>query len=69
MDLHEISSELKGLSSSDVAERVAKGLTNRADISGSRSVPEILASNIFTYFNLIFAIPAALLIFADPTGT
>ena len=65
MDLHEISSELKGLSSSDVAERVAKGLTNRADISGSRSVPEILASNIFTYFNLIFAILAALLIFAE----
>lgn len=42
-----------GLTSVEVAEKVAAGLTNHADNSSSRSVSEILRSNILTRFNAI----------------
>ncbi len=55
---------IRGLSNEEVLERIASGLTNRADISAGKTTAEIIASNVFTYFNLIFAILSALLIFA-----
>jgi len=42
-----------GLSSADVAERVAGGLTNKQDTSSSRSFTSILRANLFTLFNAI----------------
>jgi cation-transporting ATPase E len=45
-----------GLSSAEVAERVAAGQVNRAPEAAGRSTGEILARNTFTWINLIFAI-------------
>ncbi len=52
-----------GLSEEQVSERVAHGLQNTAAEPPSKSSREIILSNIFTYFNLIFFIIAVLLIF------
>lgn len=51
-----------GLSSQQVEERISQGAVNRAVESPSKSQKEIIYSNIFTYFNLIFFIIAILLI-------
>lgn len=53
---------LRGLASGEVQERVAQGKTNQAEDHSSQSVSQIIRSNVFTYFNLIFAVIAALLI-------
>ena len=45
--------EANGLSTAEVAERVAAGLTNRQDSSSSRSLANILRANLFTLFNAI----------------
>ncbi len=52
----------KGLTSAQVQERVDAGLVNKPVDPPSKSIGQIIASNVFTYFNLIFAIIAALLI-------
>ena len=45
------------------AEQLAKaGLSNLGIKNQSKSIPQIIADNVFTYFNLIFAIFAGLLI-------
>ena len=51
-----------GLTSEQVREYREKGLTNEAVAPPSKDVREIILSNAFTYFNLIFAIIAVLLI-------
>ena len=51
-----------GLTSAEVRERVERGEVNKADISTGMSTKEIVRSNVFTYFNLIFLIIAVLLI-------
>ncbi|MDO4321084.1 MAG: cation-translocating P-type ATPase [Lachnospiraceae bacterium] len=51
-----------GLSQQQVKERIAQGAVNRSVESASKSQKEIVYSNIFTYFNLIFFIIAILLI-------
>ena len=51
-----------GLTSAEVRERVERGEVNKADISMGMSTKEIVRSNVFTYFNLIFLIIAVLLI-------
>ena len=43
-------------------DRIARGAVNHAVESASKSKKEIICSNIFTYFNLIFFIIAVLLI-------
>ncbi len=48
-----------GLSTDDVAERVASGRVNRMPDAGGRSGREILARNTFTWLNLIFAVLGA----------
>jgi cation-transporting ATPase E len=45
-----------GLTSAEVAHRIADGLTNSVDESSSRSLREILISNVFTRFNAILGI-------------
>ena len=52
----------RGLSHEQVRERVAQGLVNRAVEPPSKSVAEIIKSNFYTYFNLVFAVIAGLLI-------
>lgn len=44
-----------GLSSDEVAERVAAGRTNAVHARSSRSITEILRRNIFTFFNGLLA--------------
>lgn len=51
-----------GLTSEQVEEYVKNGWTNRAVEPPSKSITEIIHSNLFTYFNLIFCIIALLLI-------
>lgn len=51
-----------GLSSAQVSQRIRDGFSNKPVDSPSKSIKEIIADNVFTYFNLIFAILAALLI-------
>lgn len=52
----------EGLTQAQVDERVAQGMVNRQIEAASKSQKEIIFSNIFTYFNLIFFIIAVLLI-------
>ena len=54
----------QGLSSAQAKERLAAGLSNVSSVSGGRSVAEIIKDNLFTFFNLIFAVLAVLLIIA-----
>ncbi len=53
---------LTGLTDEEVRQRVEEGLTNRADISTDKTTKEIVISNVFTYFNLIFLVITILLI-------
>ena len=51
-----------GLSKREVEERIQQGKQNIPVEAPSKSVKEIVLTNIFTYFNLIFAVIAGLLI-------
>jgi cation-transporting ATPase E len=53
-----------GLTSADVSDRVAKGLSNDIPNAPTRSVSQIVRANVFTPINLIVAILAALVIVA-----
>ena len=53
-----------GLNAQQVQERIAAGLVNTAVKGGSKTVGEIIRGNLFTYFNLIFAVLTVLLILA-----
>ena len=53
---------IKGLTQEQVDKLTADGLFNETVMSQSKSVCQIVAGNVFTYFNLIFAIFACLLI-------
>ncbi len=52
----------KGLTANEVAERADSGLSNVAVKNQSKTIGQIIAGNVFTYFNLVFAIFAVLLI-------
>ena len=51
-----------GLSEREVEERIQQGKQNTPVEAPSKSVKEIVLTNIFTYFNLIFGVIAGLLI-------
>lgn len=53
---------IRGLTSEQVKEQMEKGLDNRAVKNQSKTIGQIIASNVFTYFNLIFLIFGVLLI-------
>lgn len=53
---------LTGLSEAEAAERKAGGLVNTPVKPPSKSVPQIVFSNVFTYFNLVYSIFAAILL-------
>ena len=50
-----------GLTQQQVQERIDQGLTNETDLSTDKTTKEIIVSNTFTYFNLIFLIITVLL--------
>lgn len=54
--------KIRGLTSAEVAERRREGRDNREVNAPSKSVKQIVASNVLTYFNLIFLVIAILLI-------
>ncbi|MFJ3956072.1 HAD-IC family P-type ATPase [Arthrobacter sp. NPDC090010] len=51
-----------GLSSEQVAERIAAGAVNRSEDSTGRSTWDIVRSNVFTRINAIFAVLAAIVV-------
>lgn len=53
---------ITGLTDEEVRQRVEEGFTNRTDISTDKTTKEIVVSNVFTYFNLIFLVITILLI-------
>lgn len=53
-----------GLNSDQVNEYFENGWSNEPVEPPSKTVPEIIKSNLFTYFNLVFAVLVALLILA-----
>lgn len=55
---------MKGLSDAQVEERAAKGLNNKASDCTGKTIKQIIISNVFTYFNLIFLILVILLCIA-----
>ena len=54
--------KIRGLTAQQVAERKEKGLWNKKAESATKTTKEIVKSNVFTYFNLIFLVIALLLI-------
>jgi len=56
------SSTLTGLTTSEVAERIRAGLANRTPRSELRDFAQILARNLFTWFNAM-VVPAAIALF------
>lgn len=62
MNKDSYSINITGLTDEEVRQRVEEGLTNRADISTDNTTKEIVISNVFTYFNLIFLVITILLI-------
>ena len=62
MNKYSYSINITGLTDEEVRQRVEEGLTNRADISTDKTTKEIVISNVFTYFNLIFLVITILLI-------
>ena len=54
----------QGLSQEQVRQRTEEGWTNEAVTASSKTVGQIIKSNLFTYYNLIFTILAILIIAA-----
>ncbi len=53
---------MKGLTSEQVQERVRNGQVNLSVDSAGKTIQEIIKSNIFTYFNLVFTVLAVFLV-------
>lgn len=54
--------DMQGLSDAEVQQRIANGRVNHAESHTTKTAGQIIRSNVFTYFNLIFAVIALLLI-------
>ncbi|MDF6019596.1 HAD-IC family P-type ATPase [Streptomyces sp. JH34] len=55
-----------GLTTAEVAERVARGEVNDVPVRSSRSVTEIVRANVLTRFNLIIGVLWAIMLFVAP---
>ena len=55
-----------GLSTAEVARRVARGQVNDVPVRSSRSVTEIVRANVLTRFNLIIGVLWVIMFFAAP---
>lgn len=56
----------RGLTSAEVAERIARGEVNDVPVRSSRSVREIVRANVFTRFNLIIGVLWVIMLFVAP---
>ncbi|MDH6112292.1 cation-transporting ATPase E [Kitasatospora sp. MAP12-15] len=56
----------RGLTSAEVAERVARGEVNDVPVRSSRSVSEIVRANVFTRFNALIGILFAVILVVGP---
>ncbi|MCT7720939.1 MAG: hypothetical protein N5847_07590, partial [Lactobacillus crispatus] len=55
--------QITGLTQAEVDPRIQNGQVNQAIDDQSKTATQIIRENVFTYFNLIFAILAVLLVF------
>ncbi|MEV8087959.1 cation-translocating P-type ATPase [Streptomyces nigra] len=55
-----------GLTSAEVAERVARGAVNDVPVRSSRSMAEIVRANVFTRFNAIIGVLWLIMLFVAP---
>ncbi|MEV5077381.1 MULTISPECIES: HAD-IC family P-type ATPase [unclassified Streptomyces] len=55
-----------GLTSAEVAERIARGEINDVPVRSSRSLPEIVRANVFTRFNAIIGVLWVITLFVAP---
>ncbi|MDJ0345196.1 HAD-IC family P-type ATPase [Streptomyces sp. H10-C2] len=55
-----------GLTSSEVAERVARGEVNDVPVRSSRSTPDIVRANVFTRFNAIIGVLFLVILVVGP---
>lgn len=55
-----------GLTTAEVAERVARGEVNDVPVRSSRSAVEIVRSNVFTRFNAIIGVLWVIMLFVAP---
>ncbi len=55
--------QITGLTQAEVDQRIQNGQVNQAIDDQSKTATQIIRENVFTYFNLIFAILAVLLVF------
>jgi cation-transporting ATPase E len=55
-----------GLSSAEVAERIARGEVNDVPVRSSRSTTEIVRANVFTRFNAIIGVLWIIMLFVAP---
>ncbi|MEV0484194.1 cation-translocating P-type ATPase [Streptomyces sp. NPDC050508] len=56
----------RGLSTAEVAERVARGEVNDVPVRSSRSLSEIVRANVFTRFNAIIGVLWLIMLFVAP---
>ncbi|MEW1643563.1 HAD-IC family P-type ATPase [Streptomyces sp. NPDC091219] len=56
----------RGLSTAEVAERVARGEVNDVPVRSSRSLAEIVRANVFTRFNAIIGVLWLIMLFVAP---
>ncbi|MFF6985327.1 HAD-IC family P-type ATPase [Streptomyces sp. NPDC010273] len=56
----------RGLSTAEVAERVARGEVNDVPVRSSRSLAEIVRANVFTRFNAIIGVLWLVMLFVAP---
>ena len=47
-----------GLTGEEVSQRMAQGLSNKADLKAGRTEAQIVTAHLFTFFNCIFVILA-----------
>ena len=53
----------EGLTAAQVADRTENGLNNIDTSKKSKTIPQIILSNVFTFFNVIYIVIAAILLF------
>ncbi|MEW2066300.1 HAD-IC family P-type ATPase [Streptomyces sp. NPDC007346] len=66
VDLPPSAHDATGLTTAEVAERVARGEVNDVPVRSSRSVTEIVRANVFTRFNLIIGVLWVIMLFVAP---
>ncbi|AZM61606.1 MULTISPECIES: HAD-IC family P-type ATPase [unclassified Streptomyces] len=61
-----VTSPVTGLTSAQVAERVARGQVNDVPVRSSRSLTDIVRANVFTRFNAIIGVLWVIMLFVAP---